>query len=140
MTHLGDLLSAYLDGELAPDEHNQVVSHLAACDRCQLDLRELHDTRAAVRGLPTLEAPTWLLVESVNDASARRHPVRIAAAVAAALLISTAGVATWLSPTPELTVDFVEIATPHRVLTSQDGPPTGARLVQIAPYSPAGAE
>ena len=33
MTHLGDLLSAYLDGELEPDEHNRLVSHLDVCGR-----------------------------------------------------------------------------------------------------------
>lgn len=142
MTHLGELLSAYLDGELVPEEHNRVTTHLAICSACQEDLAGLHGARAAVRGLPILEAPAWvgpLTGEEVNDSSSR-HPVAWAAAVAAAVLVATTGIATWVSPTPGLDLNYDDIADTHRVRASQDGFPTGARLVQIAPHLPGGAE
>ena len=75
-----------------------------------------------------------------DDLAPRRKPLVWAAAVAAAVLVVTIGVATWLAPTPELDLDFSDIATTHRVRASQDGTPTGARLVQIAPFAPGGAE
>lgn len=139
MTHLGELLSAYLDGELAGDEHNRVTTHLAVCTGCQEDLAGLHQARAAVRGLPILEAPGWVGPTAVAEAPSR-HPVAWVAAVAAAVLVATIGIATWVSPTPGLDLDFDDIANTHRVRASQDGVPTGVRLVQIAPHPPGIAE
>ena len=142
MTHLGELLSAYLDGELRAEEHNRVTTHLAVCSACQDDLAGLHGARAAVRGLPILEAPVWVgpTAAAATEDSTSRHPVAWAAAVAAAVLVATIGIATWVSPTPGLDLNFDEIADTHRVRASQDGFPTGARLVQIAPHLPGGAE
>ena len=141
MTHLGELLSAYLDGGLSGDEHNRVMTHLGACSSCHDDLGELHQARSAVRSLPTIEAPVWVFGGNDAEAPVQRRRVRVlAAAAAAAVVVGTIGVATWLSPTPDLQVDFSDIATTHRVRASQDGTPTGARLVQIAPFSPGGAE
>ena len=141
MTHLGELLSAYLDGELRPSEHNRVISHLALCAPCQDDLGDLHHARSVVRSLPTIEAPQWVLGgESEVAPEHGRRPIAWAAAVAAAVLVVTIGIATWLTPVPELEMSYDEIANTHRVRASQDGTPTGARLVQIVQFSPAGAE
>lgn len=141
MIHLGELLSVFLDGELSADEHNRVTSHLRVCASCGDDLTALHQARAVVRSLPTIEAPVWVLgLDDPAPAIQRPRLGRLAAVAAAAVLVATIGVATWLSPTPELTVDFSDIANAHRVRASQDGTPTGARLIQIAPLLPAGAE
>ena len=141
MTHLGELLSAYLDGELRSDEHNRVLSHLDICGSCRNDLGEIHSARSMVRSLPTLEAPVWILTDrDADDLDPRRRPVVRAAAAAAAVLVATIGVSTWLAPTPQLELTITEIATPYQVRSSFDGPPTGARLLQIVPFSPGGAE
>ena len=56
------------------------------------------------------------------------------------MLFATIGVATWLTPTPDLELNYSDIANTHRVRASQDGTTTGARLLQIVPFSPGGAE
>ena len=138
MNHLGDLLSAFLDGELTPDEHNRVTAHLAICSSCQEELEETHKARASVRSLPLIEAPQWVMAS--EPAEPQRRPLAWAAAAAAAVLVITIGIAAWLTPTPDLELDYNDIATTHRVRASQDGTPTGARLVQIVQFTPGGAE
>lgn len=57
MNHPGDLLSAYLDGEVSAEEGSAVVEHLAACESCRQDVLDLRETRDLVRSLPMLEPP-----------------------------------------------------------------------------------
>jgi hypothetical protein len=54
-------------------------------------------------------------------------------AAAAAVLVLMIGIAAWLTPAPSVELEFADIATTHRARVSQDGVPTGARVVQIAP-------
>lgn len=63
--HPDDRLSAFLDDELDDREALAVTHHVVACDRCRDELEELRGTRAAVRGLPPVEAPLAFMVESV---------------------------------------------------------------------------
>ena len=58
---IGELMSAYLDGELQPGELEHVVDHLGDCSDCILEFRHLKEARAAVRTLPRLEVPERLL-------------------------------------------------------------------------------
>ena len=58
---IGELMSAYLDGELHPGELDHVVEHLGGCTDCILEFRRLKEARAAVRTLPRLEVPERLL-------------------------------------------------------------------------------
>lgn len=46
MNHVGDLLSAYIDGELTEIEHVMVENHLNHCNEC----RELADDLSALSG------------------------------------------------------------------------------------------
>jgi anti-sigma factor RsiW len=59
--HPGDLLSAWLDGELAPKEAAVVAAHLDGCPACAAERDEVDAARAAVRGLPALDAPPGVL-------------------------------------------------------------------------------
>ena len=91
MTHAGELLSAYLDGELSPDERNDVVDHLSGCSECREELGVLDVARTAVRSMPLLEPPASLVVTPIDQArSKRRHRSRYAwaAAVAAVAVLS----------------------------------------------------
>ncbi len=90
MSHPGDLLSAYLDGEVTPDERRVVETHLPGCGECRTEIDELSGARAAVRSLPMMDLPPGLLPEPEPVAVVRRFPSRpiawAAAAVAAGLL------------------------------------------------------
>lgn len=61
MTHVVDLVSAHLDGELTPAETQRVATHLAVCERCRAEFDAIGAVRDAVRALPELEPPIPLL-------------------------------------------------------------------------------
>jgi anti-sigma factor RsiW len=96
--HLDDVLSAYLDDELAPDERRGVDAHLAACPECRSDLEAERDVRQLVRDLPAVDPPFGFYERMLRDgpeesrAPAKRRRFRfglanIAATAAAWLLI-----------------------------------------------------
>jgi anti-sigma factor RsiW len=57
MIHLGELLSAHLDGELTLAEARLVAGHLEVCGICRAEFDDLTAARGAVRMLPALELP-----------------------------------------------------------------------------------
>jgi anti-sigma factor RsiW len=61
MRHAGELISAYLDGELVGNELRGLLQHLGECGRCSDELMEIQEVRAAVRSLPVMEVPTGLV-------------------------------------------------------------------------------
>jgi anti-sigma factor RsiW len=52
-----DMMSAYIDGELAPAEAASLEQHLASCDDCNAMLAELRDVVAGANALPAGEPP-----------------------------------------------------------------------------------
>lgn len=94
MSHLDELLSAYLDGETDPSESRRVSGHLIQCLRCRRRLAGLQEARAAVRSLPLLQMPPDLVPVEDADRVPRRRPVWLGAAAAAvAALIAVASLA-----------------------------------------------
>jgi len=79
--HLGEQLSAYLDGELITVEMPVVSTHLDSCQDCRRELAELDRSRTAVRALPGVEPPIFL-APKIAEKKARRG-VRTAVALAA---------------------------------------------------------
>jgi len=55
--HLGDLLSALVDGELSPAQSAAAQAHVARCPSCAAELDDITTARALVRALPALEPP-----------------------------------------------------------------------------------
>jgi anti-sigma factor RsiW len=55
--HLGDALSALLDGELASGPLEAARGHLAACPDCVAELRAVSQARTWVRALPPVDPP-----------------------------------------------------------------------------------
>jgi anti-sigma factor RsiW len=51
VNHLGDLLSALIDGELAGTDLDRANAHLAACPECQTEAAELRQLKRALRAL-----------------------------------------------------------------------------------------
>jgi len=90
--HLGDRLSAYLDGELVTLEHRRVTRHIVECADCRYELQDLDRARIAVRSLPGVE--TTMTGEIPMTSGSPKHSRRrrfvaggIGAAAAAALLV-----------------------------------------------------
>ena len=46
MNHAGELISAYLDGELARPEIDRLQAHLATCGKCASELQEMQTVRS----------------------------------------------------------------------------------------------
>jgi anti-sigma factor RsiW len=55
--HLGDALSALLDGELSGRQQEAARAHVGACPECARELSEVGQARSWVRGLPQVEPP-----------------------------------------------------------------------------------
>jgi hypothetical protein len=53
MSHLGDLLSALVDGELTGSEFDRANAHLAACEVCQAEASSLRRLKQYLRTLAT---------------------------------------------------------------------------------------
>jgi anti-sigma factor RsiW len=82
--HLGDALSALLDGELSADEAAAARAHLGQCRRCADELAGVDAVRRRVRGLPPVDP------RAVVSLPRRRTPLFPAAAAAAALVLLVA--------------------------------------------------
>ena len=86
--HLGELLSAHLDGELSADEAATVDAHLAECDACRAELDATRAVRATVRAAPAVDPPFGFYERLVRT---RRWPRSQAAlsvvAIAAAWIV-----------------------------------------------------
>jgi anti-sigma factor RsiW len=90
--HPRELLSAYLDDELAVEERMAVDRHLAECEDCRAELSALGDLARAVRDEDVPEAPADL-VETIGrrlDAATVLRPRRFRFAVPATIAATIA--------------------------------------------------
>jgi hypothetical protein len=89
-----DQLSAYLDGELDPDERTRIDAHLPSCAECRTSLDALRATIVDLKALPEpapSEQDSWALRSAIaraNAPSRRWQRFAIAAGSAAAALIA----------------------------------------------------
>jgi anti-sigma factor RsiW len=51
MTHLGERLTALVDGELGHDERDKALMHLAACDQCRAEADALRALKRRLRAM-----------------------------------------------------------------------------------------
>lgn len=100
MSHPDELLSAYLDGELAVPERGAVSTHLAACPLCRDELEALAAVRRSVRGLPVLDLPPGVAREPAPPARRRMPVLAWAASVAAVAALVLGVLAAGTSPEP----------------------------------------
>lgn len=138
--HLGDELSALLDGELSPDEARAARAHLAGCPPCAAELEAVDAARSVLRGLPEVEPPVGFL-EGLVPRLAPVVPLRrrgalasVVASVAASILVVALGVGGLRSPlAPSVTGAVDDHASTVAALadaglglraTSTDAPPT----------------
>ena len=98
MTHPGELISAYLDGELSRSEIDQLFGHLAGCGRCAVEMQELQAVRSAVRSLPLLEMPLGLVPEADAEVVPLHRNRGFLVGAAAAIVAVVIAVAAMVTP------------------------------------------
>ncbi|MDH3193727.1 MAG: anti-sigma factor [Acidimicrobiia bacterium] len=122
MNHVGELASAYLDGETTPKEASRLVAHLADCDACQREMADLHAARSVVRSLPVLELPESIRVDlglSPDVVPFRSRPAAWVGTAAAAVMIFVA-VATAAAP-DSVGLTLVEVSAQYEQQALVDG-------------------
>ncbi len=78
--NIEEMMSAYLDGEVSPDEERLVREHLASCPGCRATLEDLRRTATLVKGLEEVEPPPWLaqkIMAHVKDEAEKEEGVGI---------------------------------------------------------------
>ena len=138
--HLGDSLSALLDGELPPAQEAAAQAHLAGCPLCAHELLAVTEARSWVRALPPVEPPFGLFERMLLErpqpvpgafgtrASLRRR-AGLAAVGAAAAAVTVLGVG---SPSQRP----VTPAVPRMVEAHATGASVGADL--LSKWGPVG--
>lgn len=117
--HLGEQLSAYLDGELATIEMPAVTSHIDTCSECRRELAALDRSRIAVRSLPGVEPPEFLAVhreETENRRRGLRTALAVVSGVAAVTLAFTLG--PFASESEPVAVSITDLQFRHTAIAS----------------------
>jgi anti-sigma factor RsiW len=140
--HLGDALSALLDGELSMRQQEAARAHLAACADCAQELSEVGQARSWIRGLPLVDppfgfyermlrnpAPAPVAVGGFGGLATLRRRAGLAALGAAAAAVTVLGVG---SPSQQP----VTPAVPRFVEAHAAGASVGADL--LSKLAPAG--
>lgn len=96
--HLGDGLSALLDGELVGAQEEVARGHLAGCAQCAEELAAVRDARMWLRALPPVDPPFGFYERMLLDRDRLRIPANLrrraglAALGAAAAAVTVLGV------------------------------------------------
>lgn len=126
--HLGEQLSAYLDGELVTAETPVVVSHIESCSDCRRELAELDRSRTAVRALPGVEPPVFLQPRRVE----RKRKLGVRTAVAVAAGVAAVSLAFAVAPLDagdeRQAVSIVDLEFRHIARASISNSPTGLQV------------
>jgi anti-sigma factor RsiW len=86
-----EALSAFLDGELPPEERRELERHLSGCDGCRERLEELRELGEGLRAWPDADPPEWIGRAALERARrSRAAPLRLLAAAASLVLVALA--------------------------------------------------
>ncbi|WP_304455496.1 zf-HC2 domain-containing protein [Nocardiopsis sp. YSL2] len=151
-THDPELLGAYTLGALDAHEEAAVEAHLAGCEQCRAELRELDAVRGVLGELPPeafldgpppegVQAPLRATIQRAGAERAvqrRRRALRLAlAAVLAGVVLAGIGVVTGrvLAPAAPPQAEVTRLAS-GTVVAAQEDPDTGASAtVRLEPES-----
>ena len=133
-------LSAYLDGELLPQEREAVKRHLSPCQACQWDLDSLSKTVQWTRELPTVPVPR---IFTIQVPATPRRAERRGWSFVPALQAATAVVALLLffAVTGDFMLGGFRMArVPESMVMEQSAPVVEAtQVVELAPEAPPAA-
>ena len=115
--HLGDRLSAYLDGELSTAEQRQVSDHVVSCEQCREELHDLDKARTAVRSLPGMDTGQLDRVPTLPTSRRRRVAVAGGVGIAAAVALFFA---LTLGGQPQPTVSLEDLSSHHIARSSAE--------------------
>jgi anti-sigma factor RsiW len=119
MNHPGELIGAYLDGELARHEIDQLLAHLDGCGRCASELQQVQLVRSAVRSLPLLELPAGLIPEADAELVPLHRNRGFLVGVAAAVVALVIAIAALVTPSAA-TVSLEELNSRYGARASLD--------------------
>jgi anti-sigma factor RsiW len=85
--HLGEVLSAYLDGELSTAEQHEVSDHVITCAQCRDELHDLDRARIAIRALPGMDTGQIEEIPVAPSSHRRRYAVAGSIGIAAAVAL-----------------------------------------------------
>ncbi len=126
--HLGEQLSAYLDGELITLEMPVVSAHLDSCPDCRRELADLDRSRTAVRALPGVEPPIFL-APKIEEKKARRGLRTVAALAAGAAAVTLAFAVTPLGDSPNpAAISIIDLESRHTARASTAFVPTAVSV------------
>lgn len=131
MNHAGELISAYLDGELTRSEVEGLFGHLGSCGKCSADMEALQSVRSAVRSLPQLELPAGLIPEADADVIPLHRNRGFLVGAAAAVVALVIAVAAMFTPSAA-TISVEELNSRYGARASLD-PAFGPAKV-VVPY------
>lgn len=124
--HLGDSLSAFLDGELDTGARSDAESHLASCPLCRSELEAVSESSRLLKSLPVAEPPAHLVAPSnVRRLRPRRGRILVGAAAAAALIV---GVGFGVNADRAVPLQLDEVVEQHVARASVD---PGFNVLQV---------
>ncbi len=74
-THLGELVAAYVDGELDPSARERAAAHLAGCEHCRTRVAAANGLKARLSALGDPPVPPDLTMRLLSMGERRRGPV-----------------------------------------------------------------
>jgi len=132
--HPGDLLSAYVDGELTPRETEGVRAHLESCAECRRELQYISEARTLVRGLPPVDPPFGLFERSLRRRS--RWAGRGAVAALAAGAVASVAMLGMATPREAHVAPHVaQLVNAHTASGSTSGDPISGLTPAAVPVS-----
>jgi len=131
--HLGDLLSALLDGELTQPEEQGVRAHLDECAECRRELQYISEARTFVRDLPPVDPPFGFFERMVRP---RHRWARAGVAVLTGAAAVSVAVMAFAAPRePHVSPHVASLVDAHTASASTSGDPISELTPAAVPVS-----
>jgi len=142
----GELLSAYLDGQVKPDEVRRVEAHLGTCPACQSKLASLRQTVTMLHALPRVPVPRAFTLSEAQVGLRRPAPAgtptwfggmaRGLVAVSAVALVAVMAAALLRQPSWQPSQNIAQLAAPA---PAAEAPTAEAVAARVEPTDTASA-